>query len=417
VDMRKAKIALPFEKCERSSVFRKATCLFLLALFFSCGRRTETRTLEVEPGKIFEGLQFEKIFQIDLYGGWCLALPRGFICSELLDRSYRESQLKLFDDSGRLVKERRLIHGDGPDEIRVWNFNNVSLSSSGSILTEDNNYLKSLNPETLEIKTICKLSNMIEGYGSRYTLGRHSFTSLEENDGQIVSSFESSAFYEDMKYYIVHSGSAFENLAVLAEAKKPKPLVWAKLEENKRKNGKIESIVDYYHFSRMTRILSADWKRQTVYFFSDIEKPVIESVDFLDRDRKEYLIDLKAEDFGVEPEELDFRKEYVATDTDPILKRRFTETLYIPPHAPALMSIKVMGDRLFVITGNRNWQRKENEVLVYSLPAMIYEGSFFIPYPNLQQIQWYSQFYITRTMIKKDEDYYSSYEIYLVEDK
>lgn len=350
-------------------------------------------------------------------GGWCLALPQGFICSELLDRSYKESQLKVFDESGTMVNKRRLIHGEGPDEIKVWNFNNVSLSSSGNILTEDNNYLKSLNPETLEIKTICKLSNAIEGYGSRYTLGRHSFTSLEEKNGQIVTSFESTAFFEDMTYSIVLSERAFEKLSVLAKANKPKPLVWAKLGENKRKNGKIESIIDYYHFSRMTRTLSADWNRQTVYFFSDIEKPVIENVDFLGKDRREYLIDLKVDDFIVERPELDFWHDYVGSETDPKLRGRFTEALYIPPHAPALMSIKVIGDRLFIITGNRNWQRKENEVLVYSLPAMKYEGSFFIPFPNMQQTQWYGQYYITRTMIKKDDAYYSSYEVYLVEGK
>lgn len=401
----------------KSIPFCTAACLFVMALVFSCGRQAEIRTLHVEQGKRFDGLRFRKIFQIDLYGGWCLALPRGFICSELLDRSYKESQLRVYDGSGKLIKERKLIHGDGPNEIKVWNFNNVWLSSSGKILTEDNNYLKSLDPETLEIETICKLSNVIEGYGSRYTLGWHSFTSLEETEGQITTSLESSAYYEDMTYYIVTSDAGFKNLSVLARAKKPKPLVWVKLEERKKNNGKWESITDYYHLSRMTRTLSADWKRQTVYFFSDIEKPVIESVDFQGKARKEYLVEVKVEDFKVEREEFDFWHEYAASETDPRLKGRFTDTLYIPPHAPALMGIKVVGDKLFVITGNRNWKGKENEVLVYSLPSMKYEGSFFIPFPNLLQTQWYDNYYITRTLIKRDDDYYSSYDIYLVEDE
>ena len=396
--------------------FRSAACLFVIALVLSCGRRAEIQTLEVEQGKIFDGLRFEKIFQIDLYGGWCLALPQGFICSELLDRSYKESQLKLFDESGKLIKERRLIHGDGPNEIRVWNFNNVWLSSSGKILTEDNNYLKSLDPETLEVETVCKLSNVIDGYGSKYTLGWNSFTSLDENDGHIATSLESSAFYEDMTYYVVTFDAGFKNLSVLAKAKKPKPLVWAKLEKRKKSNGKWESMTDYYHLSRMTRTLSADWKRKAVYFFSDIEKPVIESVDFQGKDRKEYVIGLKIEDFKVEREEFDFYHEYAASDADPRLKGRFADTLYIPPHAPALMGLKVIGDRLFIITGDRNWKRRENEVLVYSLPTMKYEGSFFIPFPNLLLTQWYDKYYITRTLVKKDDDYYSSYEIFRVED-
>ena len=391
--------------------------LLVISPVSSWGRPAEIQTLHVEQGKTFAGLRFKKIFQIDLYGGWCLALPRGFICSELLDRSYKESQLKLFDETGKLIKERRLIHGDGPNEIKLWNSTNVWLSSSGKILTEDNNYLKSLDPETLEIETICKLSNVIERYGSKYTLGWHSYSSLEENDGRIITSFESPAFFVDMTYYIVLCEGAFENPSVLAKAKKPKPLVWAKLEERKKKNGKWESITDYYHLSRMTRMLSADWKRQTVYFFSDIEEPVIESVDFKGRDRKEYLIDVRNEDFRVEREEFDFWHEYVGSGTEASLKGRFTDTLYIPPHPPGLMWIKVVGDRLFLITGNRNWNRGENQVLVYSLPSLKFEGSFFIPYPNLQQTQWYDNYYITRTLIKKDDDYYSSYEIYFVEEK
>jgi hypothetical protein len=389
----------------------------VLAFASSCTGRPEVQTLDVEEGKTFGGLRFTKIFQVDLYGGWCLALPQGFIFSELLDRSYRESQLKLFDQSGNLVKERRLIHGDGPNEIKVWNFNSVWLSPSGKIFTEDNNYLKSLDPKTLEIETICKLSNVIEGYGSRYTLGWHSFTSLEENDGYIVTSFESPAFYEDMTYYVVTCDAGFRDLSVLARAKKPKPLVWAKLEERKRKNGKIESLTDYYHLSRMARTLSVDWKRRTVYFFSDIETPVIESVDFDGRNRREYRIALKIDDFKVEREEFDFYHEYVVSDTDPMLKGRFTDTLYIPPHSPALMGIKVIDDRLFIITGNRNWQNRANKVLVYSLPSLEYGGSFFIPFPNLPtQTQWYERYYILRTLIKKNDDYFSSYEIYRVED-
>jgi hypothetical protein len=220
-----------------------------------------------------------------------------------------------------------------------------------------------------------------------------------------------------MTFYVVTCDAGFENLSVLAKAKKPKPLVWAKLEERNKKNGKWESITDYYHLSRMTRTLSADWKRQIVYFFSDIETPLVESVDFQGQDRKEYLIGLKAEDFKVERDEFDFYHEYVASDPDPGLKGRFTETLYIPPHAPALMAIKVVSDRLFVITGNRHWKTKQNETLVYSLPSMKYDGSFLIPYPNLPQTQWYGDYYITRTLIKKDDEYYSSYEVYLVVEK
>ena len=401
----------------KNTALRGAICLLVISVVSSCGRRAEIQTLDIEQEKTFAGLRFKKIFQIDLYGGWCLALPRGFICSELLDRSYKESQLRRYDESGKLVKERRLVHGDGPNEIKLWNSTNVWLSSSGKILTAHNDYLKSLDPDTLEIETICKLSNVIEGYGGKYVLGWHSGTSLEENEGRTVTSFESTGFYEDMTHYIVTYDNAFKNLRVLARVKMARPLDWQKLDERKRKNGKLEILTDYYQMLRRFRVLSVDWRRGIVYFFSDIEKPVIESVDFRGQNRNEYLIDMDVETFKVEREEFDLYHDYAESGTDSRLKGLVTEILYIPPHAPALMGVKVMGDRLLVITGNRNWEKKENEVLVYSLPTLEYEGSFLIPFPNMLLIQWYDRYYITRTRVKKDDDYYSFYEIYRVEEK
>ena len=81
------------------------------------------------------------------------------------------------------------------------------------------------------------------------------------------------------------------------------------------------------------------------------------------------------------------------------------------------MGIKVTGDWLLIITGNRNWKKGENEVLVFRLLSLKYEGSSFIPFPNLLRTKWYDNYYIIRKHIKKDDDYYSSYEIYMVEEK
>lgn len=371
--------------------------------------------LNVEEGKKFDKLTFKKIWQADLFGGWCLAMPHGIVCSELQDKWYKESQLRLFDYSGRLVKEIRLIHGDGPNEIRVWNFFSVWPTTSDKILTEDNDYLKSLDPETLEIDTICKLSNVIKGFGSKYTFGRESYSTPEENDGRTVTSLESTGFFEDMTHYIVIYDGVYKNLRILTKAVMARPLDWQKLRERKRRNGRLETLTDYYQMLRKTRTLTVDWKRGVVYFFSDIEKPEIESVDFGGNGRKKYLIDITPEDFKVDQGDLGFYREYVSSQTNSELKALTIGTFYIPPHAPALMGLKVLGDRLFVITGNRNAQRKENEVLVYGLPSLDYEGSFYIPYSNIQQTLWYDGYYITRTQIKKDDDYYYTHEIYRVE--
>jgi hypothetical protein len=55
----------------------------------------------------------------------------------------------------------------------------------------------------------------------------------------------------------------------------------------------------------------------------------------------------------------------------------------------------VVGDRLLVITGNRNWKKGENGTLVYQLPFLEYEGSFFIPFSNGQNTKWYDHFLST----------------------
>lgn len=391
---------------------RKAILILSLFFLLSCGENIKVQRLSVEEGKKFEKLNFKKVWEINLWSGWCLAVPQGVVCSELLDRSWRESQLKLYDYSGKLKKERKLIHGDGPNEIKAWNFDSVWLSSSGKIFSQDNNYLKALDPETLEIETIAKLSNVIEGYGSKYTFGRHGFTSLEEKGNQTVTSFESSGFYEDMTYYIVTYNDGFENLSVIAATKKEKP--WTR---SYRKNR--ESYVDYYGALRLDRILSVDWKRGVVYYIPDIEKPEIESVDLGSKRKEKYLIDINFKKFKVEREEFESFYEHVLSATDPILKNFYKFILYIPPHAPALMGVKVTGDWLLIITGNRNWKKEENEVQVFSLPSLRYEGSFFIPFPSLYHFstKWYDNYYIIRKHIKRDDDLYSSYEIYMVEEK
>jgi len=391
---------------------RKTALILSLLSLFSCSENIKIQRLRVEEGKKFERLNFTKAGEITLWSGWCLALPQGLICSELLDRSWRESQLKLYDYSGKLKKERKLIHGDGPDEIRVWNFPTIWVSSSGKVFSQDNNYLKILDPDTLEIETIAKFSNVIEGYGYKYTFGLHGFTSLEEKDNHIVTSFESTGFYEDMTYYIVTYEGVFKNLSVIAVTKKEKP--WTRSMSYRKKR---EFYIDNYGPFRLDRILSVDWERSVVYYIPDIEKPEIESVDLESKRKKKYLIDINFKKFKVEREEFESFYEHFLSEEDPILKNYYKFILYIPPHAPALMGIKVIKDWLLIITGNRNWEKGENEVQVYGLPSLKYEGSFFIPFPNLFHFstKWYDNYYIIRRHIDKEGDYYSLYEIYTVE--
>jgi len=386
-----------------------------MIFILSCDRETNTQKLPVEKRNEFDAFDFAKIFQIDLYGRWCLPCPNGIVCSENLDRNNREYRFSLYDYSGALIKERKLLAGQGPNEIQGGNLDTVWLSSSGKIFCLDiGDYLKTIDPETLEIETIAKLSNVVKGYGSRYTTGNISGSFLEEKDGRVVTTFESSGFPEDFTYYLVSCTNTFQNLSVIATERKEKPPSWKKREESRRKGGQLESFVDYYERLRLVRIFSVDWKRDMIYLIPDIEKPEITRVDLKSKQKVKYQIDINIENFAVEREEFDLYNEYATSETPEILKQRIKSTLYIPSHAPALMGTMVVGDRLLLVTGNRNWKKGENETLVYRLPSLEYEGSFLIPFSNCQYIKWIAPFYITVNRVQKDDDYFWRYTIYQI---
>jgi hypothetical protein len=366
-------------------------------------------------GKKFNALQFTKIWETDLYGRWCLACPNGVVGNEILDRNDREYRFIHYDYAGKIIKERRVAAGQGPDEIQGIGLDTVWLSPSGKIHCIDNDYLKTIDPETLQIETLAKISNVIDGYGGRYTLGRISGTSLEERDGRIVTSFESSGFPYDFEYYLVGWTGVFEKFSVFATGKKEKPWTWKKLEESRGKE-KLENYVDYYGRLRLERIFSVDWKRGMVYLIPDIEKPEVSRIDLANGREEKYRIDIDPGKFKIEREEFDSYYEYAASETPDILKQRFKSILYIPPHAPALMGVMVVRERLLLITGNRNWKKGENQALIYRLPDLVYEGSFFIPYSNIQKTKWYDPFYINVNRINKDDGYSWRYEIYRIGD-
>lgn len=394
--------------------------LFILSLFslLSCSEKIKIQKLSVKEGKKFDKLYFNKVWEASFYiGQWCLACPNGVVCHEVLDKGYKEYKFNLYNYSGNLVRERKLLSGEGPNDIKIIDLDSVWISSSGIIHCVDTGYLKTIDPETLEIKTIVKLSNVIDEYGSKYTFGRHGGTSIEEKDNKIITSFESSAFYSDFIYYIITCNSDFRNLSVVAKAKKEKPWAISKLEERKKVKGKIEDYIDYYHKLRFRQIFSVDWKRGIVYIIPAIESPEIECVRLDGKRREKYLIDINPKNFKVEKDEFEFWYKVVSDGADPIIKKNYNFILSIPSHAPALMGIHVMNDWLLIITGNRNWQKDENEVLVYRLADFHYEGSFFIPFPAYQEIKFYDNYYITKDLMEKGDGYEESFEIFRIEEK
>ena len=385
-----------------------ALLLFLWS-FFACGPRPEEYTLGVEEGKIFRDVRIEKVWQKELYGRLVLALPQGVFCDEIQDVMGREHKFQFFDYDGRLVREKSLLSGQGPDEVSVVTLGNTWLSSTGDIMVEDNDYLKTIDPESFEVRTLAKFANVVKGFGGQFIFGRHTLTTFEEKGGRTVTTFESAGFYENMTCTIATYTGLLEDFSIIQKFKLPRPLTWVKLADRKR-----ESYTDYYHLLRIHRIFAVDWTRAVVYFIPDIEKPEIGFVSLDAKRRGRFRLDIRPQEFVVDRKELEFYHEYVRDETDPLLKSYYQDILYVPPNAPALMGIKIVGDRLILITGKRDWERQENEALVYRLPALEYEGSFSIPYPNLQTTRWSDDFYVVERLAKRDDDFFYAWEIYRI---
>jgi hypothetical protein len=406
-------------KTTRGKKLRKTICpsillfsllFYLLFSFISCSRHLDVQKLSVEKGRPFGRLSIKKVFEAQYsFLNACFPCPGGIILVEILDRSWSEFNLYLFDYSGNIKKQRTVQAGQGPNEFRAADYAASWISSDGKIYFIDmGDYLKTIDPETLEIATVSKLSNVIEEYGSHYNLGRLGLSSLEYSDGQIITSFESTGFPENFGYYIIKGDESFEDLSVITKAHKKEPWTWAKLKER-------ENYIDYYGVLRLDRIFSADWKRQMIYYIPDIEKPEIERVDFAGKKEERLLIDIDYEKFPVDREELEAYQDYVSADTEAIIKNYYRQILYIPPHAPALMGLKVIDDWLLIITGHRNWETGENEVQVYSLPSLKYEGSFYLPFPSHLRTKWFGNYYCFKDMVGQDPDFPASFQVYKVE--
>jgi len=361
-----------------------------------CRQEPEIPILAIEDGRVFTGFRFIEVWKKEYdWVRWCMPFPERIVCLELLDKSYREYKFNLYSLGGDLIKEKKVLSGDGPDEIREASMDSVWLSSSGQIHCESNEYLKSIDPETFQITTLAKLSNVVKGYGNKFTLGRQSGTTIEENDGQVITTFESTGFFEDMTYYLVKLDSNFQTLTVLSTFKMEKPWTWLKLQERRTRAGKLVTYTDYYGRTRVKRSFAVDWKRQVVYVLPDIDKPEIEWVDFEGKKKGRVRIDSHPERYEMDRDEMDSWRQYILDNSESAVKERMEIDSLIPDHAPALMGIAVIDDQLLVITGNRNWRGRENETLVFRLPDLRYEGSFFLAFPSFFQItKFVGEFYI-----------------------
>jgi hypothetical protein len=245
---------------------------------------------------------------------------------------------------------------------------------------------------------------VIKGYGSKFTVGRQTGTIIEEQGDQIITTFESTGFYGNLTYYLVKLEKDFRDLSVLAEFRKERPWTWLKLEERKERGGKFVTYTDYHERTRLKRSFAVDWQNRVVYVLPDIDKPEIEWVDFGGKKRGRILIDIHPERFEIDMDEMDSWRQYVLDNSGPDIRRRMEIESYIPDHAPAIMEIAVVKDRLLIITGNRDWRKQENETLVFRLPDLQYEGSFSLAFPSFFQVTKYvGEYYISANLQADDE--------------
>jgi len=382
----------------------------LLAAFLSLG--PSPNLLRIETGKKFLRWTAVKEFEIQRrYLRWCLPIKEGFLGQQVLEKDEKEYKLFICDASGKEIRHGVVKNGQGPEEIIGIVPETLMLSGDGRSVSfyDGGYYLKSLDLASLRIRTIKKISNSIKTYGGRYYIGRQGTTSLETNNDLTVTSFESTAFFSDHVYYLVAYRGLLDEFRVIASLKKEIP-PWLKEDYYVKKQS---FMVDYYQRLRWARLFSVDWKRDMIYVIPDIETPEIESVGFNGR-KTRLRLDINPKKYQIGLSEFESYFSWYDNNLSQMLKNTLHYEFRLPLHAPALQGIKVIGDWLLIITGNRDWDRQENEVLVFLLPSLQYQGSFRIPFPNAPDLtlKWEAGYFSTHILVEHEDDYNSRHQIF-----
>lgn len=393
--------------------YKKLNFLILFFLIFLCFcDNSKEKILRFFEEKSFDKLNFRKECEITLYHSMCYPLQNSVICIQALDTRRSEYKIILYDYSGNLVKENKVRGGEGPDEIlairEIW-----SSDDEQNILCIDGEYLKSIDPEKLTIKTVAKLSNLIKDYRKKYIFAWLTPSFIETEKNKAVVTFESTGFEEDLTFYIVRYEGLFRNIKIIHKLKKRKesvyPIGFKEIKSKRR------IYVDYYHNLRPALLFSVHWKSGTIYYIPEIESPEIEVINFYGKDLGKYRIDIDFKGFKIGEKEFEFYYDWVMSDVPPLFND-FKHILYKPSHAPPLQGIKVIDDWLLIITGKRDWEKGKNWVLVYQIPSFQYEGSFYIPFPEAPALipKWNGRHYIVSKLLEKDGEYYSNFSAYCI---
>ncbi|MBD3155357.1 MAG: hypothetical protein GF368_01745 [Candidatus Aenigmarchaeota archaeon] len=392
--------------------FKKVRYIFITILLslLSCGEPPEL--IRIEEGKKFIRWEAVKEFEIQRrYLKWILPIKGEFFGMQVSERDEKEYKLFICNASGEEINKTVVKNGQGPNEITGLVTETLMLSKDGRTINfyDGGYYLKSIDTESLEISTIGKISNRINKYGSQYYIGHQGTTSLETNNDLTITSFESTGFFKNHVYYLVTYKGFFNGFRVITPLKKNIPM-WLEEDYNIKKNG---FIVDYYQRLRWARLFSIDWKRDMIYVIPDIEKAEIERVSFNGQKTRIHL-DIDQRKYKIRQDKFELYFSWYKQNLPKKLEKLLDFKFRIPPHAPALQGIKVIENWLLVITGNRDWEKKENEVLVFLLPSLEYKGCFKMPFPTAPYLNliWGPGYFSSRSLIQHEDEYMTLYEIF-----
>ncbi|MGE5342000.1 MAG: hypothetical protein ACM3SY_11035 [Candidatus Omnitrophota bacterium] len=378
------------------------TCLFL----WNCSK-TDDGVIKKLPKpfpKKFEKISVKKIFSTDItLGGFCVPFSKGVILYEALDSQGNYIKLKSFDTNGQLRKESDIKRDEGPNGI--FDLNRCLSQGDRLLFIDHNTYLKEINPYDLSIRTLEKISNKVDGYHTKFVFGTHTRADINFNSNKTITSFEANNYF-NLDYYIVSYTGNFDQFKVIHEVKKKDLKTWSDALKNKN-----VCFLDYNNWARSPRKQAVDWKNGFIYFFADSEKPEISRIDMNGNNLTTIRLKIDSKNFKMDREKIDVWYGWAIGGMPkmPGIKRKYSRVY--PKTAPVLRDIDIFGDWLLITTGKRNWDTFENEVLVYRLPSLSYEGSFFIPTGDWPTDK-YGNYFVTKRIIEKDDDYITQCNCY-----
>ncbi|MGE5341998.1 MAG: hypothetical protein ACM3SY_11025 [Candidatus Omnitrophota bacterium] len=385
---------------------RRILIILLACLFLWTCSKTYDGVIKKLPRpvpKSFEKIAVKKIFSAEIIiGGTCIPFSKGVILYEVLDNQGIYGKLKSFDTKGQLRKESDIKRDEGPNGM--YDMNGWFSQGDRLLFIDHNTYLREIDPYDLSIRTLEKISNKIPGYHTKFVF-YHTEPEMDYYKNKTITSFSSNNWI-NLDYYIISYTGNFDQFKVIHKVKKKMLKTWADTLKNKN-----ESFLDYNNAARAKRNQAVDWKNGFIYFFADCEKPEISRIDMNGNNLTTIRLGIDSKNFKMDKKKIDVWYGWAIGGMPkvPGIKRKYSRVY--PKTAPVLRDIAIFEDWLLITTGKRNWDTFENEVLVYRLPSLSYEGSFFIPTGDWPTDK-FGNYFATKRIIEKDDDYVTQLACY-----